>query len=111
MRAADDGIEIGQKLETVERLGEIPVGAGAKRGDLVVGAGIAEHDESEQACVLADQARKSGAVTVWKVDVEQHRVGVCCGSAVSILCASTKPASSVWDIGYNRIVFWSEYAW
>ena len=73
--APDDGVEVCQQLEPVERLGQIPVCTCAKRGDLVVGARISGDDEDRHRhVILANQACQSGAVAVGKVNVEQHRV-------------------------------------
>ena len=41
MCAANDRIKVGQKLKSVEWLGQIPVCPGAQRHNLVVRAGIA----------------------------------------------------------------------
>ena len=73
--APDDGVEVCQQFEPVERLGKIPVGTRAKRGDLIVGARTSGDDEYRHGhVILANQACQSGAVTVGKVNVEQHRV-------------------------------------
>ena len=73
--AANDGIQIGQKLKPVERLGQIPVGPSAKRGDLVVGAGISRyHKDRHRHVVLANQPGKTRAVPIGEVDVQKHGI-------------------------------------
>ena len=44
--APDNGVQIGKKLEPVERLGQVTVGTRAKRSNLVVGAGVARDDKN-----------------------------------------------------------------
>ena len=114
MRAADNGVEIGQQFEPVERLRQIAVGTGAKSGDLVVRAGIAGHDENgNRNVVLADQARQPGAVAIRQVDVEQYRIDVVMlefrESGFDIVGCRLKVARfferHAQNIGNNRIIF------
>ena len=75
MGAPDNGIQIGKKLEPVERFGQVTIGTCAKRRDLVVGAGVSRHDKNgNRHVILANQPGKACTVTIGEIDVEKHRI-------------------------------------
>jgi len=117
MRAPDDGVEIGQKFKPVKRLGKTTIGTGTECGNLVVRTGVAGHHENrDRDMILANQARQSGAVTVRKVDVEQHSIDVVVlefrkggldvvRRRLKMACFFKRHAQ---NIGDNRIIFYNQ---
>ena len=75
VRAANNRIKVCQQFKPVKRLGQIAISAGTECRDLVVRAGIAGHNQNgDRHMVFADQARKTGAITVRKIDIQQHGI-------------------------------------
>jgi len=73
--AANDRIKVGQKLKSVEWLGQIAICPGTQCRDLVVCAGIARNDQNRKRhVVLADQSRETCAIAIWQIYVKQHGV-------------------------------------
>ena len=74
-RASDDGLNPGQKLFLVERLGQVVVGAGAQSPDLVLGVGQARQDQDRGLhAAVAKPAQNLESIDVGQHDVENDNV-------------------------------------
>src|SRR6185295_3428864 len=80
--AAGDGADAGEQFVDAERFGDVVVGAGVERGDLVGAAGAAgQHDDGDGG-PAAEAADDLGALHVGQAEVEDDEVGALAGGGV-----------------------------
>ena len=78
-RTPDHGLDAGQKLPLVERLGQVVVGACLKPGDNIVGVGPSRDHDDRHSARTANAATDLEAVDARKHDVDEYDVDGCPG--------------------------------
>ncbi len=88
--AAEYRAHAGQQLLDVERLGDVVVGAGVERGDLVVLAVARGEDDDRYVAERAHPAQGLDAVEIGKAEVEQHDIRTAVGDEDEPLLARSR---------------------